>query len=404
MPRAEPTPGDLVRTYREQRNWSRQHLAREMHKSVSWLSQVERGEQALTDIHLLGRLAALLGAQLQEFIDAALGPDSDTIRNRPYVEKLRLALAGHPAPDRITATDEEIRCDLHSLRARTVQTWQQVHASAYRELGPALAVLLTDLEVASRTCGHAQRVEVLPLLAQTYQVAAAMLVKVGDHGAGWVAADRAIAAGERCHDPALVLAGQLRMARTLLDSHEKALARHVLTQATLRREAIIAEGKPGPISLVGSSALLLAVIHARDANTAAAERSLTVARQLAGALGGDRNYHDTEFGPTNVTMHAVHVAVELGNGQQALDRSARLQHIEHMSAERQTRYLIDIARAHVLTRSSRQAMLTLIRAEQVAPEELAELPLVATVIDDIEAISRRTRVPGLRELRQRLYG
>jgi len=75
-----------------------------------------------------------------------------------------------------------------------------------------------------------------------------------------------------------------------------------------------------------------------------------------------------------------------------------------MSAERQTRYLIDIARAHVLTRSSRQALLTLIRAEQIAPEELAELPLVATVIDDIEAISGRTRIPGLRELRQRLYG
>jgi len=404
VPRAEPTPGDLVRTYREQKNWSRQRLAREMHRSFSWVSQVERGEQTLTDIHLLDRLATLLGAPLQEFIEAALGPDSDTFRNRPYVEKLRLALAGHPAPERITATDEEIRCDLPSLRARTLHTWQQVHASAYRELGPTLAVLLTDLEIASRTCGHTQRVEVLPLLAQTYQVAAAMLVKVGDHGAGWVAADRAIAAGERCHDPALVLAGQLRMARTLLDSHEKALARHVLTQATLRREAIIAEGKPGPISLVGSSALLLAVIHARDANTAAAERSLTVARQLAGALGGDYNHHDTEFGPTNVTMHAVHVAVELGNGQQALDRSARLQHIEHMSAERQTRYLIDIARAHVLTRSSRQALLTLIRAEQIAPEELAELPLVATVIDDIEAISRRTRVPGLRELRQRLYG
>ena len=404
MPRAEPTPGDLVRNYREQKNWSRQRLAREMHKSVSWLSQVERGEQALTDIHLLGRLTTLLGAPLQEFIEATLGPDSDTFRNRPYVEKLRLALAGHPAPESITATDEEIRCDVPSLRARTLHTWQQVHASAYRELGPTLAVLLTDLEVASRTCGDDQRVEVLPLLAQTYQVAAAMLVKVGDHGAGWVAADRAIAAGERCHDPALVLAGQLRMARTLLDSHEKALARHVLTQATLRREAIIAEGKPGPISLVGSSALLLAVIHARDANTAAAERSLTVARQLAGALGGDCNYHDTEFGPTNVTMHAVHVAVELGNGQQALDRSARLQQIEHMSAERQTRYLIDIARAHVLTRSSRQALLTLIRAEQIAPEELAELPLVATVIDDIEAISGRTRIPGLRELRQRLYG
>ena len=164
-------------------------------------------------------------------------------------------------------------------------------------MGPAIAALIIELERASRTAAKAQRPQLLPLLAQTYQAAAAMLVKVGDHGAGWVAADRAIAAAERSRDPALILAGQLRMARTLLDSSEKALARHVSTQATRRHDTIIAGGDPALISLVGSSALLLAILHARDANTEAAEQCLTVARRLAAVLGADRNYHDTEFGP-----------------------------------------------------------------------------------------------------------
>ena len=57
------------------------------------------------------------------------------------------------------------------------------------------------------------------------------------------------------------------VARTLLDSSEKALARHVLTQTTRRHDTIIARGDPALISLVGSSALLLAILHARDANT-----------------------------------------------------------------------------------------------------------------------------------------
>ncbi|EUA44245.1 transcriptional regulatory domain protein [Mycobacterium xenopi 3993] len=121
------------------------------------------------------------------------------------------------------------------------------------------------------------------------------------------------------------------MARTLLDSSEQALARHVLTQATQRHETIIAGGDHGLISLVGSSALLLAILHARDANTADAEQCLTVARRLATVLGADRNHHDTEFGPTNVAMHAVGVAVELGNGQQALDRAAHVRHPEQLS-------------------------------------------------------------------------
>ncbi|HEY1439953.1 MAG TPA: XRE family transcriptional regulator, partial [Mycobacterium sp.] len=332
-------------------------------------------------------------------------PDTETVRNRPYVEQLRLAIAGHPAPDSVTApVADGPPCDLESLRQRTLHIWERIHASAYREMGPTIAALIGELEKASRTAAKTQRPELLPLLAQTYQAAAAMLVKVGDRGAGWVAADRAIAAAERSQDPALILAGQLRMARTQLDSSEQALARHVLTQATRRHEAIIAGGDPGLISLVGSSALLLAILHARDANTEAAEQCLTVARRLAAVLGADRNYHDTEFGPTNVAMHAVGVAVELGNGQQALDRAVHVRHAEQLSAERQARYLIDIARAHLLTCSGRDALLALVKAEHIAAEELAESPRVAELIDDIETLSKRTRLPGLRELRQRLDG
>jgi transcriptional regulator with XRE-family HTH domain len=405
VPRADPTPGDLVRNYREAKNWSRKRLADQMHRSASWVARTERGEIRLIDLTVIQRLAAVLGAPLQEFIEATLGPDAETVRNRPYVEQLRLAIAGHPAPDSIIRpVADGPACDLESLQQRTLHIWEGIHASAYRDMGPAIAALIRELENASRTAAKNQRPQLFSLLAQTYQAAAAMLVKVGDRGAGWVAADRAIAAAERTHDPALILAGQLRMARTLLDSSEQALARHVLTQATQRHEAIIAGGDHGLISLVGSSALLLAILHARDANTDSAEQCLMVARRLAAVLGGDRNHHETEFGPTNVAMHAVGVAVELGNGQQALDRAAHVRHAEQLSPERQARYLVDMARAHLLTRSVRDALRALVKAEQIAAEELAESPRVAELIDDIEALNRRPRLSGLRELRQRLYG
>jgi len=140
VPRADLTPGDLVRSYREGKTWSRDRLAREMHRSVSWVAQIERGELPLTDVTILGRLAALLGAPLQEFIEAALGPDTETARNRPYVEQLRLAIAGHPAPESITApVPDGPPCDLESLRQRTLHIWKGIHASSYREMGPAVA-------------------------------------------------------------------------------------------------------------------------------------------------------------------------------------------------------------------------------------------------------------------------
>jgi transcriptional regulator with XRE-family HTH domain len=400
----EPTVAELVHQYRVERNWSRERLARDMHKSISWLAQVERGELVLTDVTVLDRFATLLGAPLAEFIEAALGPSTERPRQRPHVEQLRLALAGHPVPDTITTTaSTRTRWDLKTLQQRRDHAWQLLHASAYRDLGSTLAALLADLEIASRSCPPAQRTQVHTLLAESYQAAAAMLVKVGDRGAGWVAADRAIAAGERSHSPALILAGQLRMARTLLDSSEQDLARHVLIQATRRRDAIIANGDLGLISLAGSSALLLAVLLARNADARGADHSINIARELATALGGDHNYHGTEFGPTNVVMHAVAVAVELGNGQQALDRATHIRSTAHMSTERQARYLVDLARAHILTRSPTQALQALIKAEHIAPEELAETPLVAAVIEDIEAQTKHARQPALRRLKQRLY-
>ncbi|MHB8244025.1 MAG: helix-turn-helix domain-containing protein [Acidimicrobiales bacterium] len=402
------TIGTLVRRYRGERHWSRRKLAGEMHYSVSWVSKVEEGKQAVQSVHLLGRLAALLGAPLAEFIDAELGPEAgDAIRERPYVEQVRRAIAGHPVPDSWSpgAASSIATIDMDDLEGRTRRVWELVHASAYKALGPLLAGLISNLEVASRVAVEPERTTILVHLADAYQVAAAMLVKVGDHGAGWVAADRAITAGERCNDRGLVLAGQLRMARTLLNSKERGLARHVLAQGIRMAKDAESSDDPGLISLVGASALLLGILDAREHKSRAAERNLAIAVKLANKLGVDRNEYGTEFGPTNVAMHAVAISVELGNGQQAVDRTRHVP-AGTLSPERQARYLIDVARANVLTRSPRHSISALLQAEQVAPEELADLPMVATVIDDIEGQVKRgqQQYKMLRELKYRLYG
>jgi len=323
VPKAE-TVGDLVRHYRGQKDWSRAKLAREVQRSVSWVSQVERDQIEVTNTQLLGRLAAVLGAPLVEFFVASMGPDAaELVRDRPYVEVVRRAIAGHPVPGSLgsEAGSGVPAADLDQLEVRTRRAWELVHASSYKELGPMVARLISDLETASRIAGYADTARILTSLADAYQVAAAMLVKVGDHGAAWVAADRAIRAGERCDDRGLILAGQLRMARTLLGSKDRGLARHVLAQGVSMANDVEASADPGLISLVGACALLLGVLEAREHKSRAAQRHLSIAVKLANQLGSDRNDYGTEFGPTNVAMHAVAIAVELGNGHQALDRA-----------------------------------------------------------------------------------
>ena len=46
------------------------------------------------------------------------------------------------------------------------------------------------------------------------------------------------------------------------------------------------------------------------------------AEEAARRIGADRNDFETEFGPTNVALHAVGIAVELGDAGEALRRAA----------------------------------------------------------------------------------
>jgi len=55
------------------------------------------------------------------------------------------------------------------------------------------------------------------------------------------------------------------------------------------------------------------------ADRAEAHKHLDQAADIAARTGEGRDDFGTEFGPTNVALHAVGVAVELGDAGQALD-------------------------------------------------------------------------------------
>jgi len=85
----------------------------------------------------------------------------------------------------------------------------------------------------------------------------------------------------------------------------------------------------------------MAIAAARAGNRRDARRHIHTAETVATRLGADRNDHDTEFGPTNVGLHAVAVAVELGDAGEALDRAEQLD-TAGLSAERRARFLLDV--------------------------------------------------------------
>lgn len=394
--------GEHVQELRRARGLTQKDLAEILKRSVSWVSQVERDELPVTETPMLQRLAAALGVPAKELVEIVLGEDAgEEERQRPYVEVLRLSLAGHPAPEAVLGTTAgRLAADVQlRLRGQTARAWELVHASKYEELGPLLADLIVKLELASRTAGKKDQHEALELLCDAYQIAAAMLVKVGDNGAGWIAADRAIGSGERCEDRCLVMAAEYRMAHTFVNANERPMALRVLRQAIDAAKGVENAYDPGLLSLTGACALLLAVLEAREGNARDAERHLRTASSLATRLGADENHYGTEFGPTNVAVHAVAVAVELGNAGDALQRVSKVD-ASPLSPERQARFLVDVARAHAQRRMLAEAVSTLEQAYAVAPEEVGELRIVRELLADLEHYAGRRRVPGLGQLRQ----
>lgn len=118
---------------------------------------------------------------------------------------------------------------------------------------------------------------------------------------------------------------------------------------------------------------------------------------MAARLGEDRNDFDTEFGPTNVEVHAVSVAADLGDAGEALEAAATLD-VSGLSPERQARFHLDLARAHTQRRHVGEALAALLTAEQLSPEQIQSHGLVRETIYDLLGLSGRRSPEELQEL------
>jgi hypothetical protein len=172
-------------------------------------------------------------------------------------------------------------------------------------------------------------------LAETYQAASAVLAALDEPEGAWLAADRAAFVAESAGRPALMLASHHRLALAFLITDRLDDARLVASRAVDAAAPVVGGDDPDPemLSVWGALHLVLAVAASRAGHRSAARNYLGSAEDLSAHLGTDRNDFHTEFGPTNVALNAVAVAVELGDASEALDRAERID-ASALSAER----------------------------------------------------------------------
>jgi hypothetical protein len=119
-------------------------------------------------------------------------------------------------------------------------------------------------------------------------------------------------AAERAGAPLLAVAGVYRLAQAFVAGWKLDQAERAASSDALGLAARLENGDPEVASLYGALNLVRAIVASRRGNAVIAWQAIAEAERAAQLLGADRNDFDTEFGPTNVQLHAVAVAVELG--------------------------------------------------------------------------------------------
>ncbi len=262
--------GERIAYHRRRLGLSQVEFAALIGRSESWVSQIERGVRAIDRMSVLQRVADVLSVSVAE-----LQGDDETpaAEERPEAfDTIRLALTGHPAVGLIVGDSRPAASAqmLDKLRRQHAGVWDLVHASKYTELAPTLAALIPGLEIITRQAkGEQVRAAALDLLGDTYQATAALMAKLEETDAAWIAADRAASCAEKAGEPLGVAASMFRMAHVFLVLGRMDQAQHVAASTAQALEPRITD-KPAPevLSLYGGLHLVLAVAAARDTTAA----------------------------------------------------------------------------------------------------------------------------------------
>lgn len=374
---ADETLGQRVADARKRKGLSQKEFAALMGRSESWVSQVER------DVLPVDRLA--IRQKLSEVLTVSFLDPAGSVPQAAYptpvhtdLDRLRSALTGHPALLALFGAGDEPPT-IDELQCLADTAWKQALDSDFG----ALADVIPQLERAVRASTGDDRLQLLAIVARSYQAASAGFARQNEADAAWLSADRALRAAEEAGDPLAVIASLFRTAHTFMRLRQFDQAKQVALDAI---DALDTRMDDNPsvetLSLYGAMHLVIAALAGFDNDRAAARTALDEAERVAELVGEGSNAYDTEFSPTNIQIHRVSIAVDLGDAGEAIDVASKLD-VAHLSNERRMRVLLDTARAHIQRRQFDEAIGALLRAEATAPEHLRSHTVAHETINEL---------------------
>ncbi|MFF0107380.1 helix-turn-helix domain-containing protein [Streptomyces hirsutus] len=364
------TIGERVAWYRRRRGLSQEVLAGLVGRTTDWLSKAENNRIELDRLSVITSLAGALDVSLGDLLAEPTLMEWSNDSGRRTVPALREALMDYKqlTPLLGPATDDEPPA-LIDLRANVEEILDAYQASRYGFATRRLPLVLPDALAAARAYSGRKGEEAHALLALTYQGAAMVLGKVGESELAWIAADRGLAAAQHSGQSAVTGSLFRAVAHCLLATGRFVPAVQLVNDAAAVMQPGLATANDEYLSVYGTLFLAGAMAAARAEDRATTQTFLREADEAAQRLGADANHLWTAFGPTNVAIHCVATAGELGDIQIAADLGQRID-TSDLPVERRVRHNLEVARALSAWNRTDEALTTLLDAEQAAPEQV----------------------------------
>jgi transcriptional regulator with XRE-family HTH domain len=370
--------GRRIAIHRRRRGLSQAAVAGLVGRAESWLSQVERGLRTVDSYTVLRDLARVLRVDIGTLTGSDHPSEPErSMRDVDIVAVERALLIG--------STTEPIS-DVVSLVLELHAAYQ---SARYDEVLAALPSLIAALDGPDPA-----------VAAAGYTVVAKTLTKIGAYDLAILAADRARNAARRSGDHADLGMAVYQVVCALLPTSQAVLGEELAVATAARIEG---DEDPAVWSVAGALWLIAAVAAARRIDAAAAEERLDRAHRLADRLGEDANHRWTAFGPTNVQIHRVSVAVELGDAPAALAaaEAVDLDRLPEGLRSRRVQVQLDIAWAQARRRRDAEALVALLEVERAAPQVTRRNAVARDTIRQLLARARGTSGAAVRGLAHR---
>lgn len=380
------TIGARLREARRERGLTQEALAELAGMSSDVIGKLEQGQRETARITTLSRLANALGITLSDLLGRRERLETASAAGVLEVRNALLSPADilpgiDPVHDEGTATP------LPDLERAVRKGWSHYWAGELGALTKMLPGLIGEARFTAAEAGPAAA----GALAQSYQLAADLMVHTGHDDLAAVAAERSVAAARGGDDPLQHAMAVGTASWVLLHQGRHAEAERVAVRAADDVEPRLRKATPEQVTVYGSL-LLTAAAPAASAGRAD-ETGEYVGEARAAAARWDEDRHDywTSFGPTQVAMQDCYTSTTLGRPARALKAAekVRRENLLHISYGA---HKLDVAQALADSRRDRDAIEALQEARAVSDEWFRHQGLARSLVREL--VERQRRLSG----------